>query len=88
MKFIDFLDNEKPEWVFGSVCFLVMEHCGGGSLADWIRKMREAGRRTKIDEAAIIGAQMISALSYCHRLNKVHLDLKPENILISGEESA
>ena len=45
--------------------------------------MREAGRRTKTDEAAIIGAQMISALSYCHGLKKVHLDLKPENILLT-----
>ena len=46
-------------------------------MVDWIEKMKEAGRRTTMDEAKIIGAQIISGLSYCHERNKVHLDLKP-----------
>ena len=67
------------------MCFIVMEFCGGGSLADWIEKMKDAQRRTTLDEARIIAAQMISALSYCHGRNKVHLDLKPANIFVLGD---
>ena len=85
MKFVDFLDRHTPEWAFGSMCFIIMEHCAGGSLADWIEKMKAAGRRTSLDEARIIAAQIISALSYCHGRNKVHLDLKPANIFVLGD---
>ncbi|CAG5091512.1 Oidioi.mRNA.OKI2018_I69.PAR.g13088.t1.cds [Oikopleura dioica] len=74
-----------PEWAFGSMCFIVMEFCAGGSLANWIEKMKDAQRRTTLDEARVIAAQLISALSYCHEKNKVHLDLKPANIFVLGD---
>ncbi|CAG5091635.1 Oidioi.mRNA.OKI2018_I69.PAR.g13174.t1.cds [Oikopleura dioica] len=86
VRFVDFLDRQTPDWAeFGAMSFIIMEHCAGGSLVDWIEKMKQAGRRTTLDEARIIAAQMISGLSYCHRRNKVHLDLKPANIFVDRD---
>ena len=87
VKFVDFLENEKPEWIFGRVCFLVTEFCSGGSLADWIQKMKEARRRTTAAEARIIAAQMISALSFCHNQKPaiVHQDIKPANVFVMDD---
>ena len=82
---MDFLDRQTPEWAFGSMCFIVMEHCGGGSLVDWIGKMKTAGRRTSAAEAKVIAAQMVAALSYCHQKNVVHQDLKPANVFVMDD---
>jgi len=62
--------------------FLVMEHCPGGSLIDWIARMNASGRKTTADEATLIAAQLVSALSYCHEKNIVHLDIKPGNVFV------
>ena len=32
--------------------------------------------------------QIISAISYCHKLRIIHRDLKPENILISSKNKS
>ena len=85
VRFVDFLDKQMPEWGYCSMCFIVMEYCPGGSLADWIDKMKQARRRTSGEEAKIIAAQIISGLSYCHEKNKVHLDLKPANIFVLSD---
>ncbi|CAG5094233.1 Oidioi.mRNA.OKI2018_I69.XSR.g13372.t1.cds [Oikopleura dioica] len=86
VRFVDFLDRQTPDWAeFGAMSFIIMEYCAGGSLVDWIEKMKQAARRTTLDEARIIAAQMISGLSYCHGRNKVHLDLKPANIFVARD---
>ena len=66
MRFVKFVDDEKPDWVFGSVCFLIMEHCSGGSLVDRIDKMKAVGPTTRALEAGVVAAI-------------IHLDLKPAN---------
>ena len=86
VRFVDFLDRQTPDWAeFGAMSFIIMEFCAGGSLVDWIQKMKQAARQTTLDEARIIAAQMISGLSYCHGRNKVHLDLKPANIFVARD---
>ncbi|CAG5104970.1 Oidioi.mRNA.OKI2018_I69.chr1.g1718.t1.cds [Oikopleura dioica] len=85
VRFVDFLDRQMPDWAFGSMCFIIMEHCGGGSLADWIEKMKDVGRKPTMDEATLVGAQIISGLSYCHEKNKLHLDMKPENLFLLSD---
>ncbi|CBY32054.1 unnamed protein product, partial [Oikopleura dioica] len=87
VKFVDFLEDEKPEWVFARVIFLVAENCSGGSLVEWIQKMKEAGRRSKLDEGRIIAAQLVSALSFCHDQKPavVHQDIKPANIFVMDD---
>ena len=69
VRFAKFVDDEKPEWVFGSVCFLIMEHCSSGSLVDRIDKMKAAGPTTRALEAGVIEA-------------KIYLDLKPTNVFM------
>ena len=87
VKFVDFLEDEKPEWVFARVIFLIAENCSGGSLVEWIQKMKETGRRTKVDEGRIIAAQLVSALSFCHDQKPavVHQDIKPANIFVMDD---
>ena len=87
VKFVDFLENDKPEWVYGNVCFLITEFCSGGSLVEFIQKMKEAGRRTTADEGRIIAAQLVSALSFCHDQKPaiVHQDIKPANIFVMDD---
>ena len=63
-----------------------MEFCPAGSLLDWIEKRKKRNQRTSVDEAALIGAQLVSGLSYCHGLNRVHLDLKPGNVFVMSDE--
>ena len=87
MRFITFLDRHTPSWALCSMCFIAMEHCAGGSLVHWIDRMKSSGRRTTLEEAAIIGAQLVSALSFCHSQEPPigHFDLKPDNVFIMGD---
>ena len=57
VRYVDFLDRHKPDWAFNSMCFLIMERCAGGSLVDWVKKMKSTGRRTSKQEATLIAAQ-------------------------------
>lgn len=58
---------------------LVMEHCAGGDLFDYIVKRRRLSEK----EAAHIVKQIISALQALHSVGLVHRDLKPENVLLA-----
>ena len=62
-----------------------MEFCPAGSLLDWIDRRKERRQRTSVKEAELMGAQLVSGLSYCHGLNRVHLDLKPANVFVMGD---
>ena len=86
MRFVAFIDELTPAWnARCSMCFIAMERCAGGSLADWIAKMDEGWRRTSAAEAAVIGAQLVSALSYCHQRGVGHFDLKPANVFVKHD---
>jgi len=60
--------------------YLVMELVTGGELFD---KIVEKGQYTE-NEASIIVAKMLNAVSYLHELGIAHRDLKPENLLLRG----
>ena len=57
--------------------YLIMEHCSGGELFDYIVKHN----RVKEDEACKFFHDLISGIEYLSRLGIVHRDLKPENLL-------
>ena len=60
--------------------FIVMEFCGGGTLADL------AAEEPLSPERVIgIGAAICAALGYAHRNGVIHRDMKPANALLSSD---
>lgn len=60
---------------------LVLEHAGGGSLADAIARRGRLGG----EEVARVGAALADALTAVHGLDILHRDVKPTNILFTAE---
>uniref|UniRef100_A0A8C1MX39 SNF-related serine/threonine-protein kinase n=1 Tax=Cyprinus carpio TaxID=7962 RepID=A0A8C1MX39_CYPCA len=58
--------------------YLILELGDGGDMFDYIMKHEEG---LKEELAKKYFAQIVHAISYCHRLHVVHRDLKPENVV-------
>ncbi|XP_030597167.1 SNF-related serine/threonine-protein kinase-like [Archocentrus centrarchus] len=58
--------------------YLILELGDGGDMYDCIMK-HEGGLTEEV--AKCYFAQIVHAISYCHRLHVVHRDLKPENVV-------
>ncbi|XP_076844607.1 SNF-related serine/threonine-protein kinase [Brachyhypopomus gauderio] len=58
--------------------YLILELGDGGDMFDYIMK-HEAGLNEELAKKYF--AQIVHAISYCHRLHVVHRDLKPENVV-------
>ncbi|KAM6959157.1 SNF-related serine/threonine-protein kinase-like [Aplochiton taeniatus] len=58
--------------------YLILELADGGDMYDCIMK-HEGGLSEEV--AKCYFAQIVHAISYCHRLHVVHRDLKPENVV-------
>ncbi|MGH2746931.1 MAG: protein kinase domain-containing protein [Actinomycetota bacterium] len=63
--------------------FIVMEHCGRGSLRDLLR----AEGSLPAERAVRIGTTIADALSYAHAEEIVHRDVKPANVLVADDGS-
>lgn len=61
--------------------YIVMEHCGGGTLADLLRKDGPFPTDRVID----VGTTICDALDYAHSKAIVHRDVKPGNVLIGDD---
>ncbi|XP_025417306.1 SNF-related serine/threonine-protein kinase isoform X2 [Sipha flava] len=61
-----------------SKLYLILELADGGDLYDYIMR-HESGLSEKL--ACEYFAQIVRAISYCHKLHVVHRDLKPENVV-------
>ena len=64
--------------------FLVMEYIPGATLRDHLFAVGRIGAK----EALEILDQILSALTYAHRLGIIHRDIKPENIMITADGRA
>ncbi|EKX35163.1 hypothetical protein GUITHDRAFT_90329 [Guillardia theta CCMP2712] len=62
---------------------LVMEHCEGGDLFDFLMKTYQLTERG-ISELV---AKMLSAVNYLHQRGIAHRDIKPENFLLESKAS-
>ncbi|KAM8804273.1 maternal embryonic leucine zipper kinase [Rhynchonycteris naso] len=60
--------------------FLVLEHCPGGELFDYIISQD----RLSEEETRVVFRQIVSAVAYVHSQGYAHRDLKPENLLFDG----
>jgi len=59
--------------------YVVMDLCRGGEIFDMVLALK---RFTEAD-AAILGAQMLSAIDYIHKMSIMHRDIKAENFLLA-----
>eukprot|EP00249_Psilotum_nudum_P014734 c24975_g1_i2 orf=298-1374(+) len=62
---------------------IAMEYAAGGELFERICKAGRFGE----DEARFFFQQLISGVSYCHRMQVCHRDLKLENALLDGSQA-
>ena len=69
----------------GSAFYFVMEHCPGGSVADY---MEAQGGKLTPAVALPIMRQALQGLAFVHQKSVVHRDLKPQNILLAGTPAA
>lgn len=61
--------------------YIVMEHCGGGTLAD----VRGASGSVPAERVMNLGIAICDALAYAHRQDIVHRDVKPANVLLADD---
>eukprot|EP00339_Tiarina_fusa_P001421 CAMPEP_0117015030 /NCGR_PEP_ID=MMETSP0472-20121206/12083_1 /TAXON_ID=693140 ORGANISM="Tiarina fusus, Strain LIS" /NCGR_SAMPLE_ID=MMETSP0472 /ASSEMBLY_ACC=CAM_ASM_000603 /LENGTH=532 /DNA_ID=CAMNT_0004718737 /DNA_START=219 /DNA_END=1814 /DNA_ORIENTATION=- len=63
------------------VLFLIMEHASGGEALDFVVTHGKISE----DRARVFFQQIVSSLSYCHKLGIIHRDLKAENLLLDRD---
>ena len=61
--------------------FIVMEYCGGGTLA----KLLQDSGAVAPDHAVALTTTVLDALAYAHRAGIIHRDIKPANVLMSED---
>jgi len=62
--------------------WIVMEYCGGGSVADIVKIMDQGLNE---DQIALICREALKGLKYLHRMGKIHRDVKGGNILLTEQ---
>lgn len=61
---------------------LVMEHCPGGSLSNWLRDKQPDDAGSWVNQVAEWTLQLCDTLAAVHARGLVHHDIKPSNILL------
>jgi serine/threonine protein kinase len=70
----------------GLVCYIAMEFCQLGSLADWLSEL-PADVVIAADWAARLAKQIADGVQHVHERRIYHRDLKPANILLTSAEA-
>jgi serine/threonine protein kinase len=66
----------------GVICYIAMEYCALGSLADWLHH-RPDGALVPVSWAADLVKQIAGGVQHAHDQGIYHRDLKPGNILLA-----
>lgn len=69
--------DQSDEYVY-----LVMELIPGGSLRQYIRRLRKEDRVLPYSQIISMGRQIAEGLHYAHQQGLVHRDIKPDNIVL------
>jgi serine/threonine protein kinase len=77
---VEYYDDDAVCEVTG-LCFLVMEYCDGGSVADLVEKNQ--GKILSTEDCLDIIIQALDGLICLHDKKGIHRDIKPENILLN-----
>jgi hypothetical protein len=72
---------------YGRICYIAMEFCEAGSLAEWLRKLPERAA-IPIHWTINLVAQIADGVQHAHRRGVYHRDLKPANILLAPAQDA
>jgi serine/threonine protein kinase len=70
----------------GGICYIAMELCESGSLADWLNKLPE-GAVIPVYWAAELVRLIAGGVQHAHEREIYHRDLKPANILLTLVEA-
>lgn len=83
LKYIDHFIETDPKTGLALYIHIVMEHLGGGNLAQYISKHGALAENQVVDIAWEIG----KGLEYLHGLGILHRDIKPENIVLDNHNN-
>jgi serine/threonine protein kinase len=75
---------------YSDICYIAMELCQPGSLADWLKKLPSEST-VPANRAAELVRQIADGVQHVHEKGIYHRDLKPANILlvpVEGDPSA
>ena len=76
--------NLMGEYDTSSGTHAILHYCGGGSLLKYLAKLRNKQMAMREEDAAVVTAQMASALGFLHSIGVAHRDVKPGNVLYDG----
>jgi len=80
--FDDFVDRNGPE----EVLHIIMEYCGGGSLADQVDQQQQLKRHFDPGRVRRWLLQLASALAHVHSHRVLHRDLKTANVFLTEDD--
>ncbi len=65
--------------------YIVMEYLSGPSLASYLRKLHDEGRKLPLDQIGRLLRSLAAGIDYAHEQGVIHRDIKPANIILHSK---